>query len=327
MTRWAAIVWTAMLGLNTLPDSPAHAAKVTVEKGLADTVTFITLKGDIGVGDAASFEQAVQGLSSGIVYLQSDGGQIGEALSIAWFIRKHNLTTVVPPSKVCTSACGIIWLAGQKRFVGKDGRVGFHAAYELRGQHPRESGAANALIGAYFNQLGLGPDAIWFLTEKSPRAMQWLTEPDAKRLGIDVEFGTVPQEVRLHALERSGEYKHRTVAVPIPRPKPLEVLMRSAIQLPEQDNATSNKQANKDQSRLPPDPDWPQDTAEASSGNEDLVNREAKTGPTIASGCKVFLDRVVGDTTVDVPNRPLRAACSEVSDPFVLEGKSDYALP
>ncbi len=54
---------------------------------------------------------------------------------------------------------------------------------------------ANALVGAYLDQLGLSLDAIAHsITSASPTDMQWLTPQDARgRLGID--FTVLPQLV------------------------------------------------------------------------------------------------------------------------------------
>ncbi len=65
-------------------------------------------------------------------------------------------------------------------------RVGFHAAYVVEGGKKEETGAGNALVGAYLSHLGLSYEAIVYITEKPPDDVTWLTRDDARRFGIDV---------------------------------------------------------------------------------------------------------------------------------------------
>jgi hypothetical protein len=68
--------------------------------------------------------------------------------------------------------------------MGNTAHIGFHAAY-LRGTD-QESGVANALLGAYLNQIGFSDTAIFYVTQAPPTSMTLLTIADAKRFGIDV---------------------------------------------------------------------------------------------------------------------------------------------
>src|SRR4051812_6687493 len=63
----------------------------------------------------------------------------------------------------------------------------WRAAYVTEGGQVRESGAGNAVVGAYLNQLGLSQNAIAYLTSPPPDSLQWLTPNDARQLGIEVE--------------------------------------------------------------------------------------------------------------------------------------------
>jgi hypothetical protein len=47
---------------------------------------------------------------------------------------------------------------------------------------------ANALVGAYFAELGYSEDAIRFFTKAGPNSASWLTSDNAKRLGIEFQF-------------------------------------------------------------------------------------------------------------------------------------------
>ena len=66
------------------------------------------------------------GLAPGVrlVHLQSAGGRLFEAESIAAHIRQRRLNTYV--DGLCASACTMVLLAGRQRGAAPNARVGFH---------------------------------------------------------------------------------------------------------------------------------------------------------------------------------------------------------
>jgi hypothetical protein len=86
----------------------------------------------------------------------------------------------------------LVWLAGTHRYVDNDSHVGFHAAYTGDAADARESGAANAIIGAYLTTLGLPYAAVLYVTVAPPDGITWLTAIDAKRVGIEYTYVPPP---------------------------------------------------------------------------------------------------------------------------------------
>jgi len=101
--------------------------------------------------------------------------QIGE------LVGKRAMLTFVPGDRTCASACALLWVAGRLRTVGDTPQIGFHAAYDE--DSGRESGAANAVVGAYLRDLGFGYKAIHLMTHKGPTDLEWLT-PDLGQEGV-----------------------------------------------------------------------------------------------------------------------------------------------
>ena len=60
------------------------------------------------------------------LYLNSGGGQIGEAFKVATFIRSQGIKTVLRPGAVCLSACTLLFQAGQERWATPESRLMFH---------------------------------------------------------------------------------------------------------------------------------------------------------------------------------------------------------
>ena len=73
----------------------------------------------------------------------------------------------------------------------KDAVIGVHAAFEMRSgangaTEARESGFANAQIGAYLNEFGLSANAIGYFTIAGPDEWRFITPDVAQLLDIDV---------------------------------------------------------------------------------------------------------------------------------------------
>ena len=65
--------------------------------------------------------------------LNSDGGNIFAARGLAQLIEKQGLKTQV--TQTCNSACTLVYIAGARRTIGPEGRLGFHQ-YRLLAGYP-----------------------------------------------------------------------------------------------------------------------------------------------------------------------------------------------
>lgn len=154
-----------------------------------DGTIVITVIGPMVNEDVARFRQASAGVDRGIVLLQSDGGSLFAGIGIGRAIREKGLSTWVSSAQgACMSACGFAWLAGKLRMLDAKSRVGFHSAYVMENGKPLVSGSANALVGAYLRDLGLGDNAIFYVTAAQPESMKWLSQRDAASIGLNVTY-------------------------------------------------------------------------------------------------------------------------------------------
>jgi hypothetical protein len=166
----------------------ARAADIRLMPESTPDFAFISVSGQFLPGDEKVFANIALQVTNGAVALNSPGGNVIAAIEIGKAIRIKEFSTLVGQNVECASACGLVWLAGNRRYVHPDARIGFHAAYETQNGEPKESGWGNALVGAYLNQLGLPQSAIYYLTSTPPEGMQWLPLPEARSLGIDLEI-------------------------------------------------------------------------------------------------------------------------------------------
>jgi PAN domain len=164
----------------------ASAAEIILLQGKGDSYAVITIRGEIEKFDDERFEKIALKAPYGVVILESPGGLILPALNIGRTIQLRGYDTAVASGTICSSACGLVWLAGKRRGYFPNAQIGFHAAHTRINGQANENGMGNALVGAYLNDLQLGREAILWLTAAPPDDMLWLRPEDARELGIEI---------------------------------------------------------------------------------------------------------------------------------------------
>ncbi|MFL6947347.1 MAG: SH3 domain-containing protein [Xanthobacteraceae bacterium] len=193
--RWS--VKVALVAATISLSRESHAATITLHEPDASGRVFVDVVGELNIGDEKTFETKTASRRNVIVTLISPGGNPWPAMEMGKSIRKHAMTTFVPGNRMCASACALIWLAGKPRTLESNARVGFHAASDR--STGRESGAGNALVGAYLNELGLSAKAIFAMTSAGPTEMAWLTDDRAKAWGLTMETMQPPRTIPVPA--------------------------------------------------------------------------------------------------------------------------------
>ena len=82
---------------------------------------------DIGKNDSFEFRKAIRNHDIDTIVLSSPGGALFEGLIIAGMIFDKELTTYVPKTGRCASACAFMFFAGNNRQA--TGRLGVHQFY------------------------------------------------------------------------------------------------------------------------------------------------------------------------------------------------------
>ncbi|MBI1494797.1 hypothetical protein [Halocynthiibacter styelae] len=154
--------------------------------------TFIFVKGPIIEGDASAFFRMSREVPNAVILLESEGGSVAEGLSIAADIALRGFATVVGEGEGCHSICAVMWISGSQRYMSQLADISVHAAYQIGaeqdgGHNIRESGVANARIGAYLNELGLNTQVVEYFTIARPdEPLLPITPFVAQLLDIDV---------------------------------------------------------------------------------------------------------------------------------------------
>jgi len=183
-----------LLALTALLPARASAAMIEA-KECADHSKgcyIITVNGDIDKDDGKKFVDLVEarGVTNGMVALNSWGGEMFAGLKIAYAVHEKKFTTWVGDDWRCASMCAVVWMAGSTRYYGNKAKIGFHGVYvdnNGKGTKPVPSSSGNALIGAFYAELGLSDKAIYTLTNPVPTDMYWLSAKSAADLQFSVE--------------------------------------------------------------------------------------------------------------------------------------------
>ena len=131
----------------------------------------IQIDGEFAPGLSKNLEKLLKDHADvkGII-LKSDGGRVYEARGVARLISEHQLETHVYDH--CRSACTTAFIAGSKRYLGVDGRLGFHR-YLLQSVLPKiDVATEQEKDRAFFRARGVEPvfleklfstphDSIW----------------------------------------------------------------------------------------------------------------------------------------------------------------------
>ena len=111
------------------------------------------------------------------VGLDSPGGLVSEALSIANTMRQHGYVTVVPHRSECVSACVLLFAAGSYKIASSTSSVGVHGA-SVNGQQDLAALAATAEIGQVYASYGLPASVIGRMVATPPESVAWLSEQE-----------------------------------------------------------------------------------------------------------------------------------------------------
>ena len=164
------------------PEEPQYSLDL-IEGG-----TLIHLRGSFEIGITNKVEELIDRNSgiSGII-LDSEGGQIYEGRGLARVIREHGLRTFSLDH--CLSSCTTAFIAGTKRTLGVNARLGFHQyiTYSIIPSVDVDNEQAKDM--AIFVKQGVSPLFLEKMFNQPPQGMWW---PEIDEL---LEAGVVQQIV------------------------------------------------------------------------------------------------------------------------------------
>ena len=186
---------------------PVKAADINLVRGAKGEEDTITIKGEFKLDDEIKFRKIALATNNATVLLDSNGGRVQPALEIGKMIRIKGFSTAVQ-SAHCSSACSMVWLAGEPRMMSNFSSIGFHSAFSYGSDGKPASGALEgALYGSYLTNLGFSSRVVLFVVTAGAKDMHWLTKTEADKFGIAVNMTTLPQRRRSYAAFQESRAK------------------------------------------------------------------------------------------------------------------------
>jgi hypothetical protein len=147
----------------------------------------IWMTGILAPGDEAAFRSTAAPLRQATVITTGPGGTVAAALIIGSEIRSRGWATLVPEKTNCASACALIWLAGQTRYLARDAQIGFHALSVTHGDERTESHEADTYLRQWLTALGYAVDTTATIVNTRAGAVRWLDATELRANGIATE--------------------------------------------------------------------------------------------------------------------------------------------
>lgn len=185
-----------LLILFTSISIQVNAADIYRTKSKSGNAYNINIDGAIQKGDVEKFISLIFAEPIGVystVGLNSNGGDVAEAIKLASLIEQLRLRTMVKPNGICASACFFIWATGTPRHASSNpsssylGLVGLHRPYLRNPENTTKSLDFQSDLQkkiSYFLSNNLIPTRLVDLMMARPsNDIYWLTRHDIEEIG------------------------------------------------------------------------------------------------------------------------------------------------
>jgi hypothetical protein len=169
-----------------LKNTPAEKPQYSLD--LIEGDTLIHLRGPFQIGITNTVEDLIARHPSvtGII-LDSDGGQIYEGRGLARIIRENRLRTI--SLEMCLSSCTTAFVAGIRRTLGENARLGFHQykTYSIIPSVDIDNEQARDM--AIFINQGVSPQFLEKIFSQPPEKMWWPEIDELVSAGVVQQVG------------------------------------------------------------------------------------------------------------------------------------------
>ena len=170
---------------------PAHALKISKNSKTGQRLELL-LTGPIVAGDAGRLvafigQKPKDPIRSNIglgVRLDSEGGNVDEALKIGRILRSHNAFVQISgvPKQRCASSCVFIYMARVIRIPGGNDSIGIHRPYLARAQvgdnFEQNYKSLRGKLDAYFDEMHVSKALLDLMFSTPPERTRFLTEDE-----------------------------------------------------------------------------------------------------------------------------------------------------
>ena len=167
--------------IGTLNILPSHAMELSI---IPDPETvFIVAGGRIVSGDAERFRLAVRSQPGKqvILTISSIGGNVFEASKLAELVSGWRIPVLA--SKVCVSACFLVFAASPSRFATRTSQIGVHSAGTDHGENIGTMAATTAMAREAA-QYGVPQSIIGRMVTTGADEVAWLNASDLRAMRV-----------------------------------------------------------------------------------------------------------------------------------------------
>lgn len=174
------------------PDDPRRFVTAG-EEALGRPITFtlgsggvLEATGSIDPGSAARFAAEIEARGEYVktVLLNSPGGSLDDAMTMAKLIRERGMATEVPDGALCASSCPLLLAGGLTRTVGAKSAVGVHQFYAAAqtttapAQAMADAQMTTARISRHLIDMGID-SALWLhALDTPPQALYYFSSEE-----------------------------------------------------------------------------------------------------------------------------------------------------
>jgi hypothetical protein len=150
-----------LVAFSSRPDAAELTRVVVRLSGPIAKDDFERLFGNRGAGETAALLDARRWAPRSIVYLNSTGGNVAEAMRIGREFRNRGMWTAIQPNDACASACVALMMGGARRWMDTSAIVIIHKPEITEGGPPDPRTRARILdalkyrLSAFADDLGV----------------------------------------------------------------------------------------------------------------------------------------------------------------------------
>ena len=184
--KWGTAVCGLVNAGLALSVSIAAAAEIK-SFNLKDESVEISISGNIAPGDIDVLRASIKAANDAgklvtSLRLNSDGGNLLEAVRVADWVKSAKISTNVGHGATCASACFLIFAAGETKYASISARIGVHGASE-KGVVSR---AATTSMADVAKELDVPWSIIRRMINTPPGEVEWLSLADLRLMGTKV---------------------------------------------------------------------------------------------------------------------------------------------
>lgn len=136
----------------------------------------LSVNGPVGIGSLRALRDALDAHPDvRLLMLESPGGLIVEGMAMAELVKRRKLQTLVLGG--CASACTLVFVAGEQRWVAKYGEVGFHRSHLPGTAYSLVPNETDHRLGRWYAEQGVSKRFIDRALD-TPADGIWLPEVD-----------------------------------------------------------------------------------------------------------------------------------------------------